>query len=336
MIRYMTATGASYVLEGRIAELNVPLMFEPGDGSTYGIGMDWIGYLVQQVSGQSIDRFCRTEIFEPLGLKQLSFLRQEVADDLGQVFAREAAGDFVETEFAPLDEPELFGMGNALYGTAGDYLALLRLVVRDGELDGTRLLSPGTAALMKTNLMGEFRTPPIRSFDAAISEDVNLVSEVPTSHTATFSAPSATCPVGGRRVGQVSLTRLLDRPGTVDRRGLHDADASILRLAVRGRVRRLRARRLRLALPLRHSASSLDARRNRDRSARSIGSPPSWHTSWLWTLRRWRATMSASSTNGANAKRRGAHPLLIGLAVGLWIIYSATDRGIAASRAPHA
>ena len=50
--------------------------------------------------------------------------------------------------FAP---PKLESGGGGLVGTAGDYLRFCRMLLNKGELDGVRLLSPKTVALMTAN-----------------------------------------------------------------------------------------------------------------------------------------------------------------------------------------
>src|SRR5881392_1487817 len=45
----------------------LPLMHQPGEKWTYGLNTDLLGYLIEIVSGMSLDQFFRKKIFEPLG-----------------------------------------------------------------------------------------------------------------------------------------------------------------------------------------------------------------------------------------------------------------------------
>ena len=66
--RYMEATGLATILSGLRASLAYPLAFDPGTRWDYGIGIDLLGQVVEKVDGRTIDRFCRDEILEPLGI----------------------------------------------------------------------------------------------------------------------------------------------------------------------------------------------------------------------------------------------------------------------------
>ena len=56
----------------RWAEL--PLLFEPGTEFNYSVATDVLGRLVEVLSGQSLDEFFRTRIFDPLGMTDTGFL----------------------------------------------------------------------------------------------------------------------------------------------------------------------------------------------------------------------------------------------------------------------
>ena len=51
----------------------LPLLHQPGEKFTYGLNTDVLGYLVEVVSGLSLDAFFRERIFEPLGMKDTYF-----------------------------------------------------------------------------------------------------------------------------------------------------------------------------------------------------------------------------------------------------------------------
>src|SRR5437867_8447906 len=50
-----------------------PLLFNPGERFEYSLGVDVLGYLVEVVSGTTLDEFFRTRIFAPLGMKDTYF-----------------------------------------------------------------------------------------------------------------------------------------------------------------------------------------------------------------------------------------------------------------------
>src|SRR5207248_11116387 len=74
MRRYVDATGAPMVMSGRLAALRRPLCFDPGERWEYGINIDWVGRIVEAVSGHCLDAYFGKYIFAPLGMTDTSFL----------------------------------------------------------------------------------------------------------------------------------------------------------------------------------------------------------------------------------------------------------------------
>lgn len=138
----------------RLATL--PLVSQPGEAFDYGYGTDLLGYLVEVVSGQPLDRFLEERIFAPLKMADSGFyLPPAKADRLAVVYGLEHGKlvrqeDSTRTDF--IDGPrKLFSGGAGLYSTASDYGRFLQMLLNGGELDGVRLLSPRTVALMHEN-----------------------------------------------------------------------------------------------------------------------------------------------------------------------------------------
>src|SRR4029077_2553288 len=52
--QYMIDTGAPTILSGLVKSLNYPLQFEPGERWDYGIGIDWLGRIVERVDGRRV------------------------------------------------------------------------------------------------------------------------------------------------------------------------------------------------------------------------------------------------------------------------------------------
>src|SRR5881397_1794340 len=68
-VRYVKASGIPSTATGKVASLRMPLVFDPGDRWEYGVNIDWVGRLVEAISGQSLDVYFRERIFAPLGMK---------------------------------------------------------------------------------------------------------------------------------------------------------------------------------------------------------------------------------------------------------------------------
>jgi CubicO group peptidase (beta-lactamase class C family) len=173
--RYVKASGMPSGNTGKIASLRMPLVFDPGAHWEYGVNIDWVGLIVQSVSGQTLDAYVAEHITEPLGMKDTTFvLTPEQRARQASVHQRMPDGSLqpqpLETPFTP----EFWAGGGGLYSTAGDYLTLLRAVLGNGALDGTRILRPETVALMNANQIGEIEAGILKTTAPARSTDVDF------------------------------------------------------------------------------------------------------------------------------------------------------------------
>jgi CubicO group peptidase (beta-lactamase class C family) len=143
----------------RLASL--PLQFEPGTAWNYSMSTDVCGALVERMSGQRLDDFLRTRIFEPLGMVDTAFHAPESAVDRCSVLYFFSAGGRMRkaASAAAMTRPQAFlSGGGGLVGTTDDYLRFCEMLRRGGELDGVRLLSPRTVRFMTANHLPGGRT----------------------------------------------------------------------------------------------------------------------------------------------------------------------------------
>ena len=135
---------------------DIPLEFSPGTAWNYSVSTDALGYLVEVISGQSLDDYFRERIFEPLGMVDTSFsVPPEKIDRFAANYARRPDKQLV-LEDDPLDSPygkptTFFSGGGGLVSTAADYLRFCLMLQNGGVLDGARLLGPKTVDLMTQN-----------------------------------------------------------------------------------------------------------------------------------------------------------------------------------------
>lgn len=138
----------------------LPLKQEPGERFTYSLGLDVLGYFVEVISGMPFDRFLKTRIFDPLGMKDTWFyLPADRADRLvslhelvnGKPIPRhQPVFDGVNPDY-PKQPGTYFSGGAGLSGPIEDYAKLLQLFLNKGEFNGVRLLSPKTVEMMLTD-----------------------------------------------------------------------------------------------------------------------------------------------------------------------------------------
>lgn len=173
--RYMESTGQPSIVSGLREGLDYPLMFDPGDRWEYGIGIDWLGQVVEKVDGRTIDDFCRDELFVPLGMQDTRFEAEpDMAPRLSSVHVRGEDGLFAEFELAPPSRPAFYGMGHALYSTALDYMRFLRMYLNKGQLDGHRILSEAGLVRLLANQIGDTPTALLRTAVPQISVDAEF------------------------------------------------------------------------------------------------------------------------------------------------------------------
>ena len=138
----------------RLATL--PLHGHPGEKWQYGYATDVLGRLVEVISGQPLDKFVEERITRPLRMNDTHFfLPPEKAARFANVYGRlvlketAARSDFI-------DGPrKCFSGGAGLVSTTSDYARFLQMLLNDGEIDGVRILSPKTVALMRANHTGD-------------------------------------------------------------------------------------------------------------------------------------------------------------------------------------
>lgn len=133
----------------------LPLLFHPGTEWNYSLATDVLGRLVEVVSGTTLDDFLAARIFGPLAMVDTGFhvpadqqhrlARLYLNLPSGGLAAGDQLGNFV------LSRPSLLSGGGGLVSTTADYHRFTQLLLREGELEGVRLLSPRTVRYMTRN-----------------------------------------------------------------------------------------------------------------------------------------------------------------------------------------
>lgn len=173
--RYVDLTGLPTIMSGKLAALNAPLAFEPGERWEYGINIDWAGRMVETVSGQDLAVYMREHIFAPLAMRDTCFVpNDEQLERLVQVHARKPDGSLEPIPNTPPQPAEFHAGGGALFSTGPDYLAFVRMVLQGGTLNGARVLNPETLALMAQNHIGDLDVGKLETSHPAVSHDAEF------------------------------------------------------------------------------------------------------------------------------------------------------------------
>jgi CubicO group peptidase (beta-lactamase class C family) len=162
---------------GTRAELHQPLLFDPGEGWGYGIGIDWAGLAIEAASGQRLDAYLAEHVFQPLGMGDTGFLGGLSAEQRARsagMHGRTPQGGLAPMAFGMPEAPEVLSGGGGLYSTAADYGRFLRMLLNGGELDGARILQPRTLAELSRVQTGERRAGTWTSAAPNLSNDIDL------------------------------------------------------------------------------------------------------------------------------------------------------------------
>ena len=130
------------------------LEFQPGSRWTYspGAGFETLGRIVEIASGMPLDQFFRTRIFDPLGMKDITFWPTDAQmPRVATVYARGRRRR--PDEDRACRTTRCRGTSTSAdragcYSTAEDYMPLGMMLANGGELNGKRLLSRKTVEMM--------------------------------------------------------------------------------------------------------------------------------------------------------------------------------------------
>jgi methyl acetate hydrolase len=210
LTRYEQVTGMPDIATCQNAAFDAPLEFDPGKRWEYGIGMDWIGKLVEAATDQSLEVYFRENIFAPLGMKDSGFLiGSEQKRRVAAFHSRRADGGLEPAPFEMPQRPEFFTGGAGAFSTPRDYMTFLQMLLRGGTMNGARLLKPETVAQMMQNQIGELTVHEMKSAQPAYSRSFDQFPGA--SHKWGYSFDINTLPSpNGRAAGSVSWGGLLN------------------------------------------------------------------------------------------------------------------------------
>jgi CubicO group peptidase (beta-lactamase class C family) len=144
------AAGPKETLADYIPRLGkVPVEFQPGTRWAYSAtaGFDILSRIVEIASGMPIDRFLKQRLFDPLQMKDTTYVPPTGNARLVKLYSRTADG------LRPQPDPAFmngiyFSGGGGLFSTAEDYAQFAMMLANGGELNGVRILSPRLVELM--------------------------------------------------------------------------------------------------------------------------------------------------------------------------------------------
>ncbi|WP_369393439.1 serine hydrolase domain-containing protein [Streptomyces sp. CG1] len=149
----------------------MPLQFEPGTQWNYSVASNVLGRVIEVVSGQPLDTFFAERILRPLGMTDTGFhIEPEQADRLAELYGETDEGGIAPVPGLPVrGRPRFLSGSGGLVSSAYDFHRFMEMLRRGGELDGVRLLSTDSVALMTRNqLPGD---AVLRTFGAPVHQE---------------------------------------------------------------------------------------------------------------------------------------------------------------------
>lgn len=174
--RWGEVTGTPNVMSGAKEIFTAPLVVDPGTRFEYGINTDWLGRVVEKISGQSLDAYLDANVLGPLGMHNTTFLMTpEQRANSVPVHFRSEDGGWESSSVDWSQEPDWWAGGHGLYSTPRDYLAFQRMLLGGGTLGDATILRQSTVDEAFTNQIGNLDFPAeIKTVDPVFSCDTNL------------------------------------------------------------------------------------------------------------------------------------------------------------------
>lgn len=117
-----------------IKEYSAPLLFDPGQGWSYGGGIDWAGILVERLSGKTLGQYFEERVFGPLGMTLTTFdldKRPDIKKKIVDCARRQPDGSLVQHGMPVfLEAVKEHSGGGGLWSTVPDYMKVLADLVK--------------------------------------------------------------------------------------------------------------------------------------------------------------------------------------------------------------
>jgi CubicO group peptidase (beta-lactamase class C family) len=218
--KYQQAMGVPGITGCENKALTTPLLFDPGERWDYGINIDWAGKMVEATSGKKLGQYLRDNVLGPLGMDSTAFfISPDMRARLAKIHHRGADGALTpDMELEIPQQPEFEMGGGGLYGTAGDYLKFVRMMLNQGKSDrGEQVLKPETVAQMSKNAMGDCKVCLLKTAIPPLSNDAEFFPGLEKQWGLSFMINNAPAPTG-RSAGSLAWAGLANTYYWIDQK----------------------------------------------------------------------------------------------------------------------
>ena len=170
LMRYLVQNNLPSPLSGEKRSLSVPMVNDPGTAWAYGVNTDWLGLVVEQITGQSLSSYIQQHIYGPLGMADSSFAPSAAQRArLLRVAQRQADGSLAPSANDLPASSEWDAAGHGSYGSIQDYGRFVQAWLNDGA----GILRPATVQMALQPQIGSIQLPAlIKSALPELSNDV--------------------------------------------------------------------------------------------------------------------------------------------------------------------
>ena len=148
----LTMTGPEFL----DALSKLPLLYQPGTTWDYGFSIDVLGLVVEKITGKTLGGALEERVWSKLGMSDTTFLvPAEKRGRLAQPLPNDPITGKPQSIRALRDQTKFDCAGACAFSTAADYLRFGQMLLNGGTLEGKRVLSPNTVALMTSDHLGQ-------------------------------------------------------------------------------------------------------------------------------------------------------------------------------------
>ncbi|HLK70103.1 MAG TPA: serine hydrolase domain-containing protein [Bryobacteraceae bacterium] len=174
MYRQANIFGAKSLAEMVKTIATLPLLHQPGEFWEYSVSTDVLGRVVEVASGMDLDAFVHERVTTPLKMNDTGFwVKPGAVSRLARPDGEPNAAFESATQ-----KPNVFSGGGGMLSTATDYARFCQMLLNGGELEGVRILSPKTVALMTSDQL-----PPTAERHTPVATSLGPFGPVPEMGT---------------------------------------------------------------------------------------------------------------------------------------------------------
>ncbi|WP_428418296.1 serine hydrolase domain-containing protein [Methylibium sp.] len=197
-LAYRHAKGIPTLIANTYDAIKSVLLFDPGERWNYGCNIDWLGKVVEAVRGRRLGEVMAEHLFAPLGMNDTAFvITPSMMARRASLHMRAADGQLTPVPDLVLPQPPEMDMGgHGLYGTVGDYMKFIRMLLNDGDGANGRVLRAETVQRMSQNGLGALKSGGWVTTNPSLSNSGEFFPGLSKSWAYTFMVNDEVTPTG--------------------------------------------------------------------------------------------------------------------------------------------